>query len=691
MYNSNINRKAILFQAFIFIVSVGLIVLFMPRDESFSYHYSVNSPWRYGQLIANFDFHIVKSEKLVKAEEDSLLREFKPYFDRSATVAQAKIDSFKHIFGGNHSLLPQARYQHYLKVLSDIYMAGVISGERHTWLQDNDKNSIMEIEGNIAKITPIEGLYTEKSAYELLTLDDTLPDQKQFLARYNLNNFIVSNLIFNEEKTTAAKDDILSALSRSCGYVYAGQKIIDRGDIVDEKTAQILESMRTEWNKRLVGSSHVGATVLGQILFVSILILLQLFFVNLFRSDYFDHKRKLMLLFASTIAATVSVALMMRFGVGNVFILPLAIIPMILRVFMDSRTAFMGHIIIVLLCSAMLNYPYDFVLLQTVAGFAAIYSLRELSQRSQLFRSAFYVFLSYALTYFAYELIQEGSLSKLNYSMYIYFFINGVLLLFTYPLMYLIEKTFGFTSNVTLVELSNINNPLLRELSETTPGTFQHSMQVSNLAAEAALKVGAHSQLVRTGALYHDIGKMKNPIYFTENQQGVDLHKQLSYEKSAQIIISHVTDGLKLAEKYHLPQVIKDFIATHHGKGKTNYFYILYKNEHPGEPIDESLFTYPGPNPSSTEMAIVMMADAVEAASKSIKEYTAENINTMVDKIIDSQVSSGFFTECPITFKDISTIKAVFKEKLKSIYHTRINYPEESQGGGKAGGENRKN
>ena len=285
--------------------------------------------------------------------------------------------------------------------------------------------------------------------------------------------------------------------------------------------------------------------------------------------------------------------------------------------------------------------------------------------------------LSYAIIYFAYELITENDLSKINWGMYTNFIINGILLLFTYPLMFLVEKVFGFTSNVTLVELSNINTPLLRRMSETVPGTFQHSMQVANLASEAANRIGAKSQLVRTGALYHDIGKMVNPVFFTENQQsGVNPHKNLNYEQSAQVVISHVTEGLKLAEKHNLPTVIKDFISTHHGQGKTKYFYISWKNEHPGEQPNDALFTYPGPNPFTKEQAILMMADAVEAASRSLPEYTEESIGALVDKIIDSQVADGFFKECPITFKDIATVKAVFKEKLKTMYHTRISYPE---------------
>ena len=352
----------------------------------------------------------------------------------------------------------------------------------------------------------------------------------------------------------------------------------------------------------------------------------------------------------------------------NVNILPYAMLPIIIRVFLDSRTAFMAHVTTILICSICLRYPHEFILLQLAAGMVAIYSLRELSQRSQLFRTAFIILLTYSLVYFAYELATESDLNKLNWGMYIYFCINITLILFTYPLLFMLENTFGFTSDVTLVELSNINNPLLRQMSETVPGTFQHSMQVANLAAEVANHIGAKSQLVRTAALYHDIGKMEHPAFFTENQSGgINPHKRLKYEQSAKVVINHVIDGLKLAEKHNLPKVIKDFICTHHGKGVTKYFYISWKNEHPNEEIEEALFTYPGPNPFTKEHAILMMADAVEAASRSLPEYTEESISNLVDKIIDTQVSDECLKECPIIFLHIATAKAVFKEKLKII------------------------
>ena len=470
--------------------------------------------------------------------------------------------------------------------------------------------------------------------------------------------------------------DLLSTVSPAKGLVQNGQKIVDRGEIINEQTYDILNSLRQAWEKRSNSVQEIHLTSMGQTLLVSVLILCFMIYLELFRKDYYQRKRSVLLLFALIVFFPVILSIMVEQNLSNVYVIPLAMIPIIIGIFLDSRTAFMAHTIIILICSIFLRYPHQFIILQMAAGMTAIYSLRELSQRSQLLRTALIVVISYALLYFAFELIQEDDLTKLNTRMYIYFAINGILLLFVYPLLFILEKTFGFTSNVTLVELSNINTKLLRAMSEAVPGTFQHSLQMANLAAEAANKIGANSQLVRTGALYHDIGKMVNPAFFTENQTNVNPHKSLSYEQSAQVIISHITDGIKLAEKHQLPKVIKDFIRTHHGKGVAKYFYISYKNEHPDEEIDLEKFSYPGPNPFTKEQAILMMADAVEAASRSLPEYTEESIGALIEKIIDGQVSEGYFKECPITFKDIAMVKALFKEKLKTVYHTRITYPE---------------
>ena len=400
-------------------------------------------------------------------------------------------------------------------------------------------------------------------------------------------------------------------------------------------------------------------------------------YLSLFRKDYFDHLPSLGLVYLLIVLFSIFGALLVEHNLFHVFILPMAMAPIFVRVFMDSRTAFMLHVVVVLIIASILFRPFHFIVVELVAGLTAIYSLRELSSRSQLFWTAALSTVAALLANFAIFMIEEDDLSSIDYSEYNYLIVAGVMLFCSYPLLYILERLFGFTSDITLIELSDMNKELLRRMSEVAPGTFQHSIQVGNLAAEIARKIDANPQLVRTGALYHDIGKMQNSIYFTENQSGgINPHDQLTCIESAQMIISHVTEGLKLAEKYNLPEPIKGFISTHHGQGKAKYFFVKWKNDHPDEEVDDLLFTYPGPNPFTKEQAILMMADAVEAASRSLPDYTEQSIRTLVNRILDSQVAEGYFRECPVTFRDIQYAKTVLIEKLKTIYHTRISYPE---------------
>ncbi len=670
--------KDLLYKSLIFIATVSVIVYFLPNEGKFNYQFDINKPWKYGLLQASFDFPIYKNDMQVQKEQDSILATYQPYFHIEKNVEKNMIEKLREDYNKTlrHSL-PGTDYVRYIeRMLKELYRNGIIAGNDLTRMEEDSITAIRTVEQNTATSRLVEQLYTVKDAYEYLLNADTTHYKKKVLQQCNLNNYITPNLIYDEPKSEAAQKDLLSNISYANGFVLNGQKIIDRGEIVDEQTYNILESLRKEWEKRSESLQEKRLTLAGQILYVGIFLFCFMVYLDLFRADYYDRKGSLTLLFALIVLFPVIASVMVSQSLSSIYIVPFAMIPIIVRIFLDSRTAFMAHVTIILLCSITLRFPHEFILLQVVAGMVSIYSLRELSQRSQLLRTALVVFASYALLYFAFELIHEDDLTKLNTRMYIYFMINGILLLFAYPLLFILEKTFGFTSNVTLVELSNINNSLLREMSEIAPGTFQHSLQMANLAAEAANKIGAKSQLVRTGALYHDIGKMVNPAFFTENQSGVNPHKSLNYEQSAQVIISHITDGLKLAEKHNLPKVIKDFISTHHGRGLTKYFYISYKNEHPDEEVDTEKFRYPGPNPFTKEQAILMMADSVEAASRSLPEYTEESIGTLVDKIIDAQVTEGFFKECPITFKDIALVKALFKEKLKTMYHTRISYPE---------------
>ena len=676
--NQRFSYKNLIYKSLIFIATVSVIVYFLPNEGKFNYQFDINKPWKYGLLQASFDFPIYKNDIQVQKEQDSILADYQPYFQIDKEAEKNVLSKLREDYNKTlrHSL-PGKDYVRYIeRTLKALYEDGIIAGNDLKRMEEDSIIAIRLVDKNVATSRFIDQLYTVKEAYEYLLNADTTHYKKKILQQCNLNDYITPNLVYDEEKSEAAQKDLLSNISWANGFVLNGQKIIDRGEIVDEQTYNILESLRKEWEKRSDSVQEKRLTLAGQILYVGIFLFCFMAYLELFRADYYERKGTLTLLFALIVFFPVLSSIMVEQNLSSIYVVPFAMIPIIVRVFLDSRTAFMAHVTIILLCSITLRFPHEFILLQVVAGMVAIYSLRELSQRSQLLRTALVVFISYALLYFAFELIHEDDLTKLNTRMYIYFMINGILLLFAYPLLFLLEKIFGFTSDVTLVELSNINNSLLREMSEVAPGTFQHSLQMANLAAAAANKIGGKSQLVRTGALYHDIGKMVNPAFFTENQSGVNPHKSLSYEQSAQVIISHITDGLKLAEKHNLPKVIKDFISTHHGRGLTKYFYISYKNEHPDEEVDQEKFRYPGPNPFTKEQAVLMMADSVEAASRSLPEYTEESISTLVDKIIDTQVSEGYFKECPITFKDIATVKALFKEKLKTMYHTRISYPE---------------
>ncbi|WP_455667963.1 HD family phosphohydrolase [Phocaeicola sp.] len=670
--------KDLIYKSLIFIATVSVIVYFLPNEGKFNYQFDINKPWKYGLLQASFDFPIYKNDVQVQKEQDSIMADYQPYFQIDKEIEKNILARLREDYNKTlrHSL-PGTDYIRYIeRTLKSMYENGIMAGNDLVRMEEDSIIAIRLVDKNVATSRFVDQLYTVKEAYEYLLNSDTAHYKKNILQQCNLNNYITPNLIYDEEKSEVAQKDLLSNISWANGFVLNGQKIIDRGEIVNEQTYNILESLQKEWEKRSDSVQEKRLTLAGQLLYVGIFLFCFMAYLELFRGDYYERKGTLTLLFALIVFFPVISSVIVEQNLSSIYVVPFAMIPIIIRVFLDSRTAFMAHVTIILLCSITLRFPHEFILLQVVAGMVAIFSLRELSQRSQLLRTALVVFASYALLYFAFELIHENDLTKLNTRMYIYFMVNGILLLFAYPLLFLLEKTFGFTSDVTLVELSNINNSLLREMSEVAPGTFQHSLQMANLAAAAANKIGGKSQLVRTGALYHDIGKMVNPAFFTENQSGVNPHKSLSHEQSAQVIISHVTDGLKLAEKHNLPKVIKDFITTHHGRGLTKYFYISYKNEHPDEEVDAEKFRYPGPNPFTKEQAILMMADSVEAASRSLPEYTEESISSLVDKIIDSQVTEGFFKECPITFKDISMVKALFKEKLKTMYHTRISYPE---------------
>lgn len=656
-------------------ITVAIIVWFLPRNEGRMYRYDVGKPWMYGSVIAKFDFPIYKTDEAIKHEQDSLLKHFQPYYSLNPLIEKKQVERFLHDYEQGINGLPKEYVGIVARQMQEIYQMGIINTNEYNNIFKDSTSMIRFVSGKNAKSLKVSSFYSTIAAYEHIFANEKLAAQRAILSRCNLNNYIEANIVYDKEKSDAEKNDLLSSIPLASGMVMSGQKIIDRGEIVNDYTCRVLNSFDKEMKRRSSTQDEIMTTFIGQILFVLILVMMFTSYLTLFRKDYFEKPRSITMLYTMITLFPILVSMMMKHNFFSVYIIPFAMAAIFVRVFMDSRTAFITHVTMILICAAAVKYQYEFIIVQLASGLVAIYSLRELSKRSQIFITAILVTISSCIVYLALQLMQDNQVFNIDPSMFTYFIINGIFLLLSYPMMYLIEKMFGFISNVTLFELSNTNKGLLRNLSEIAPGTFQHSITVGNLAAEIANRIHANSLLVRTGALYHDIGKMTNPVFFTENQAGVNPHDQLSDLESAQIIISHVTEGLKLAEKFNLPGIIKDFISTHHGTGLTKYFYINYCNEHPDEQVDKEMFQYPGPNPFTREQAILMMADTVEAASRSLKEYTEESISTLTNKLIDSQVADGFFRECPITFRDIALAKSVLIERLKSIYHTRISYP----------------
>lgn len=656
-------------------ITVAIIVWFLPRNEGRMYRYDVGKPWMYGSVIAKFDFPIYKTDEAIKHEQDSLLKHFQPYYSLNPLIEKKQVERFLHDYEQGINGLPKEYVGIVARQMQEIYQMGIINTNEYNNIFKDSTSMIRFVSGKNAKSLKVSSFYSTIAAYEHIFANEKLAAQRAILSRCNLNNYIEANIVYDKEKSDAEKNDLLSSIPLASGMVMSGQKIIDRGEIVNDYTCRVLNSFDKEMKRRSSTQDEIMTTFIGQILFVLILVMMFTSYLTLFRKDYFEKPRSITMLYTMITLFPILVSMMMKHNFFSVYIIPFAMAAIFVRVFMDSRTAFITHVTMILICAAAVKYQYEFIIVQLASGLVAIYSLRELSKRSQIFITAILVTISSCIVYLALQLMQDNQVFNIDPSMYTYFIINGIFLLLSYPMMYLIEKMFGFISNVTLFELSNTNKGLLRNLSEIAPGTFQHSITVGNLAAEIANRIHANSLLVRTGALYHDIGKMTNPVFFTENQAGVNPHDQLSDLESAQIIISHVTEGLKLAEKFNLPGIIKDFISTHHGNGLTKFFYINYCNEHPDEKVDKEQFQYPGPNPFTREQAILMMADTVEAASRSLNEYIEESISTLTNKLIDSQVAGGFFRECPITFRDIALAKSVLIERLKSIYHTRISYP----------------
>ncbi len=672
-----------IWRAVVVLVSIALLVIFIPRGASTHYDFSIGKPWYDSPIIAKETFPLLKSDSLLNAELSNAKKSFKPIFEMNPQVKTTQISNFMKDFDASLGTSVPQEYKRFLIVkLAEVYEAGILSAKDYDGLKKQQSSAITISVKNEGREQPVKNLCTRKTAYERIMQEaDSTHMQQSILRRCNIGNYLVENLTYDQTRSESLAASIERSVSKYKGEILAGQEIVHRGQIIDEDTYLALRSMEAFYSKTQKKTKDEQlCQIAGHVVYVALIVVCLLVFFTQFRPGYLRRGSTVLFITVMTlIFPLITYTLVKHVPSAYIaFVVPYCIVPIFVCVFMDSRTAYMMHLCSLLLSAVAVSYPFEFIITQCVAGLVAVYSMKQLSQRSELFSTVIFLTLASLLCYLGFDLINMSFFSTEGLDRVPYFLIvaNGVLLLVSYLLLFPFEKMFHFTSNVTLIELSNTNNEILRRLAEEAPGTFQHSMQVANLAAEVANKVGANSQLVRTAALYHDIGKIKNPAFFTENQSGINPHDKLTFVHSARIIIAHVRDGLELAEKYKLPSAVSDFISTHHGTSKAKYFYISYMKKYPGETFDEAPFTYPGPNPSTVEQAILMMADAIEASSRSLKEYTEETINNLINSIIDSQVREGYFNECPITFASISQAKSVFREKLKTIYHTRISYPE---------------
>ncbi len=684
--NEGLSKKAKIFNEIIkdlqYILAIGIIVVLLPSDLQYKYQYTEGKPWQYDLLTATFDFPIYKTEVEISNQRNDIIKTHKPYYVLDTSLKSKQIAFLELIVQSlfaKDTISPISTHviSELKKSLINLYDTGILTSQDQSALLAKEAKYIVIMQNNLGQTRRVEDIITEKEAIRLFLKDASRILPESTLNKLPINELIIGNLVYDAETTKKIKNDELNNLSLTSGQIQAGERIIDRGEIVTYEKQKILDSLKKQFHQEERKSNN-NTLLLGEILIVSCLILLFYLYARLFRKKFFISKRFVSVTLLFIIGFTIATSMIVQHANPKwVYIIPYSLLPIVLSTFFDTRTGLFAHVITVLLSSFMVPLPFEFVLLQITTGMVAIYSLKDLAQRSQLVQSAIIIVISYCLIYFGYGITIDGDITRINWTMFIYFFVNGVLLLFAYPLIYILEKMFGYISNVTLIELANTNNKVLRNLSELAPGTFQHSMQVSNLASEIAIKVGANPLLARTGAMYHDIGKMKNPAFFTENQnKGNNPHQQLSFEDSARIIIQHVEDGVQIAKDANIPNCIIEFIQTHHGTNKVRFFYNSYRLQFPEKEIDDSIFTYPGPNPNTKETAIVMLCDAVEAASRSLPEYTDEAIDGLVEKIITSLLQEGSLNEAPLTMQHISLTKLILKEKLKNIYHTRISYPE---------------
>lgn len=660
------------------VLTVFLIVYFFPKGYKFKYDIDKNTPWPYENLYAQFDYSILKSSEELKEEHDQTIKNHSPYYEYDQSIKKSAKESFRSDFNEifTDSLMDydkEAVKSFVMRTFEDLYQNGLrIDEDRFP----EDKVVILKKGPKVEEVL----LSAINKQEELKSYVNTAIQESPYV---NIKDKIIElffkntevNVFYNSDLTEKSLNQKLENISKTRGTVKKGSKIISKGEIVDTDKYQKLVSLKAEFESQDWDDSSLNSVIVGYVLLVSLAFLMLLLFIKKYREDIYEDNNKITFIFFNILFVVGLSLVVLHFNPDYVYVVPICILPLTLKAFFDPRLGLFTHVITVLILGFIVPNSFEYMFLQIIAGIVTILTVSELYKRANLFISVFQITLVYLISYLAFNLIQEGSIYEIEVDKFILFLLSGVGLLFVQPLIYSYEKVFGLISDLSLLELSDTNSKILKELAENAPGTFHHSLNVANLAEASANEIGANVLLVRVGALYHDIGKIKQPTYFSENQKTtVSAHDELEPKESARIIINHRAYGIEIAKKQKLPDRIIDFIRTHHGTSLVYYFYKKQKDM--SEEVDEQNFRYPGPRPFNKETAILMMCDSVEAASKSLKEPNTNIINSFVEKIIDNQVEDRQFLNADITFREIEQIKKILKGKLKNIYHLRVEYPE---------------
>ena len=675
-------RYTIIYKVLLFAAAMVLMVFFFPKTARFSYQYNQGYPWNYQSLKAPFNFAVLKTDKELEEEKELLISEIIPYYeyeDIGDSLNEILLENFENEWTKKYGQDKQELKNSSSILIQNTYNKLLNTGIRsREFSKQSNQGNINLLKGNQATKIPLAAVYTIQSAQTFIaeSTNNTQGIDTGFTKSFLLSH-LFRNVSYDDETTKKEEGLVLSNVSSTYGMVQKGELIISEGELVTSEKFQILKSLQLEFEKQLGGNNEFYGILVGQGILMIFVFLSLVMYLNIFRAVILKDTHQIILILVAIMMMVIPVSILIQYYPEYVLMFPLPLLAIIIRSFFDERTAMFVYLLTTLIIASFVPNGYSFIFLQLITGIITIVSIFKLQKRAQFYITSLWIFLSYSLMYIALQLVSNGSLSHMDRSVFFYFAVNATLTLFSYPIIYIFEKTFSQVTLLSLLELSDTNNKLLRELARIAPGTFQHSLQVGNLSEAALQEIGGNSLLVRTGALYHDIGKMYNPLYFIENQTTqVNPHDELSYEESAEIIITHVTEGIALAKKHKLPDIVIDFIRTHHGNRRVEYFYRMAVNENGVDEVDASIYTYPGPIPFSKETAVLMMADSIEAASRSIPKPDENKLNDLVDKIIQGQMESGQFDNADITLKEINRIKKIFKKMLLTIYHIRIEYPE---------------